>query len=103
MILLSKTREWLEAGRQIGKSVDYHKDGEEYWLTVGIQRWEGVYKLYISNVKMSEVYNEDAHFEEVTRINQFEEIEPVLTSKTFVRLGELTPLKGQKIFNPRFD
>ena len=45
------------------------------------------------------------HFdtEEMVVVNCFEDIQGVLDVKCSVKLDELTPQKGSKIFNPAFD
>ena len=100
---LDNVQRWLEAGKQVGKNTTVEKNGENYWLSVGIQKWEGIYKLYVSEIEESLMPNDDYLTEEIIRINTFEELPSVMAAKTLIKLKELTPLKGQKIFNPKFD
>jgi hypothetical protein len=99
-----KCRHWLDAGKQIGKIFSYEQDKETCWSAVGIQKWAGEYKIYVSDIKELHMsMAEEYLLEEVVTTTRFEEIPQLLASKTIIKLEELTPLKGQRVFNPKFD
>jgi hypothetical protein len=101
---LAKVREWVEAGKQIGKQFWLEEDGKKYWLSVGVQKWKGAYKLYLDRIEESHMVVHDLFdTEEITIVGCFDDIQGVLDVKCPIKLDELTPQKGQRIFNPAFD
>ncbi len=101
MANIEKVKAWLDAGKQVGKSVLREEAGEEYYVAVGIQKWNGKYKLYADKVKVAEFYWEK-ETEEIIEVEDFENLAALVEAKSFFLLSELTPLKGSKIFNPAF-
>ena len=101
---VSRVREWIEAGKQVGKS-DYFGEGEErYLLSIGVQKWEGEYKLYLFKANEYKLRDLDYYDAEGTiRFTHFEELLSLLKVLCPFKFSELTPLKGQKIFNPAFN
>ena len=101
---VSKVKEWVEAGKQVGKS-DYFGEGKErYLLSIGVQKWEGEYKFYLFKANESRMRDLDYYDAEGTiRVTHFEELLSLITALSPFKLSELAPLKGQKIFNPAFD
>ena len=98
---LEKVKAWLDAGKQVGKSVLREEDGTEYYVAVGIQKWNGKYKLYTDKVKVAEIYWEE-ETEAIIEVEDFENLAALVEAKGSFSLSELTPLKGSKIFNPAF-
>ncbi|MBO0357873.1 hypothetical protein J0X19_07945 [Hymenobacter sp. BT186] len=97
------TRRWLEAGKQIGKNFSYTKDNKLYYASVGIQKCGSVYKLYFDEIEESQMgAHEDYLLEEIIDVQQFNQLSALVYQKTGLQLDTLTPLKGQKIFNPDF-
>lgn len=93
----------IENGQQLGKE-QLSKNGEsEIWFSVGIQKWEEVYKVFIREIPETEL-----PFGEFTR-NVIKSFEKLKLARTFLeesssfKLEELRPFKGQLIFNPEFD
>ncbi|GAB3589750.1 hypothetical protein [Hymenobacter daeguensis] len=100
---LNNVRRWIEAGKQVGKHIVVEKNGENHWLTAGIQKWDGIYKLYISEIEESLIPGEEYLVDEINDVQHFEELAPLMAAKTLIKLEELTPLKGNKAFHPPFD
>jgi hypothetical protein len=101
---LTKVREWLESGKQVGKSASFGEEDDAYWLSIGIQKWEGEYKLYFFRANEARMRDLDYYDAEGTiRVTHFEELSGLVSALSPFKLSDLTPLKGQKIFNPAFD
>jgi archaellum component FlaF (FlaF/FlaG flagellin family) len=104
MDALTRVIEWIEAGKQVGKRFQLEEDGNRYWVSVGVQKWQGSYKIYFDKIEESHMYDYD-HYdtEEVTKVEYVGDIQAILSSKYSVNLTELVPQKGQKVFNPAFE
>ncbi|WP_092769490.1 hypothetical protein [Hymenobacter actinosclerus] len=101
---LSRVRNWLEAGKQVGKSWSWVESGKTYWGSVGVQKWQGVYKIYVDKIEEARMSNlEDYDTDQIIETKCFEQIQHILTATCFINLVELIPQKGQKIFNPELD
>lgn len=101
---LAKVKQWLEVGKQIGKSCPFGEGNDMHWLSIGIQKWEGEYKLYFCKVREASERDLDYYDAEGTiRVTHFEALSDLVSSLSPFKLCELAPLKGQKIFNPAFD
>lgn len=92
----------IESGQQLGKERLSKKGASEMWLSVGTQKWEGMYKVFIREIPETEL-----PFGEFTRyvIKSFEKLnlaQTFLEESSSFKLEELRPFKGQLIFNPEF-
>jgi hypothetical protein len=99
-----RVKGWVEAGKQVGKSDFFGEGNEKYLLSISVQKWEGEYKLYF--FKANEFKLRDLDFydaEGVIRVTSFEELSILVSALSPFKINELTPLKGQKIFNPASD
>ena len=100
---LTQVEEWLEAGKQIGKSASFGNGNDIFWLSIGIQKWDGEYKLYFFKAKEELMKSLDYYDAEgIIKVTHFEELSGLVSALSSFRLSELTTLKGQKIFNPAF-
>ncbi|MFD1872573.1 hypothetical protein [Hymenobacter bucti] len=101
---LTRVREWIEGGKQVGKSIFSGEEDGKYLLSIGVQKWEGEYKLYFFKADESRMADLDYYDAEgVIRVTHFEALSNLISILSPFKLSELTPLKGQKIFNPAFD
>ncbi|GAB3827229.1 hypothetical protein [Hymenobacter jeollabukensis] len=98
---LDKVRSWVEMGKQIGKAVRCERGEQPAWLSVGIQKWEGTYKLYISEIREADMTAEKFIRNDLLSYASFEKLLDAYPGQT-VPIEELAPLKGQRLFNPRF-
>lgn len=92
---------WIEAGKQIGKSFYYEKDGQTYSQSVAIQKWNRFYVVYFFEI-LEENMARFEDFEDDEVLQRFENLLDAITfyeGLTHIRIEELTPLKGQRIFN----
>lgn len=98
-----KNRDLVDRGVQVGVTLSFKKGVEIYWSTVGIQLYEGVFKVYIDEINsedmVSEVYSKDI-------LKSFENLEDAISYLEFnsvVKFDQLQICKGQKKFNPKFE
>jgi hypothetical protein len=101
---ISRVKEWIEAGKQVGKS-DYFGEGKaRYLLSIGLQKWEGEYKFYLFKANEYKLRDIDYYDAEGTiRVTNFEELLSLNNALSPFKISELTPLKGNEMFNPAFD
>ncbi|RFP65611.1 hypothetical protein D0N36_07900 [Hymenobacter lapidiphilus] len=101
---LSRVKNWLETGKQVGKTCSLIENEKTYWVSVAVQKWQGEYKLYVDKTEETRMGNfEDYETEQTAKTKHFEEIQQLLNGMCSVGLHELTPQKGQKIFNPEIN
>ncbi len=94
---------WIEAGKQVGERFYYTKYGQTYYQSVAIQKWNEFYTLYFFEIlekKMTSFEDEDELLE---RFHTLDEAITRFKDLTTIRLEELSPLKGQRIFNPELN
>ena len=93
---------WIESGKQVGKVFYYDKDGEAYSQSVAIQKWNHFYVVYFFEISEKNMACfED--FDDGKVLQRFENLFDAITfceGLTHVRIEELTPLKGHRLFNP---
>ncbi|MCR5889596.1 hypothetical protein LRS06_17820 [Hymenobacter sp. J193] len=99
---LSRIKTWLEAGRQIGKRAPVEQDGSTFWWSVGIQQWQGTYKVFFDKFDESQRVDYGSETEEVIQVTDIDALPALIKAKSPFNIEELTPLKGQKIFSPSF-
>lgn len=93
----------LEKGRQLGISKPITIDGKKVWISVAVQKWQGKYKVYISEILESKMVAEEYMKEIIRSFDAFEKCSGFIEQNSIIKIEELGPLKGQKIFNPEFD
>lgn len=91
---------WLEAGRQIGKTFSFELNGETCWSSVGVQKLGGIYKVYIDEILESGMNAEKYLKEDLVELQTIDAVKKYIRENSRTNLGELTPLKGARIFNP---
>jgi hypothetical protein len=101
MEALDRVIGWIEAGKQVGKTIFIQADGEEYVVSAAVQEWQGRYKLYFCKFPVSGNYF-DFEGDEYIELESLSSIPALLESRTTIQLHELAPLKGSRIFNPAF-
>jgi len=94
---------WLAAGKQIGRSFSFERQGFVYWSSVGVQKWRDGYKVYIDEILESKMDAEEYEKELVVELQNIEDIDEFIKNNSLTSLANLTPCKGQKIFNPDFN
>ena len=100
---LQRVRSWIEAGKQVGRSFTFVRNGMTYWSSVAVQKCKDGYKLYVDEIEEEYIQGEAYEREEVIFKSSLSEIEVLLQDTTALTIEQLAPLKGQKLFNPAFD
>ena len=100
---ISVVERWLNSGKQIGKTFSFEKDGQVCWSSVGVQLWNGRYKVHIDEVLESNMTSEEYDKELTESFTQLSLVEEYILSNSRTQLVHLMPCKGQKIFNPEFN
>ncbi|MEQ1965366.1 hypothetical protein ABLB69_19975 [Xenorhabdus khoisanae] len=92
----------IENGRQLGKSFSFSRQGELYWSSVGLQKVNGKYKVYVDEILESKMIAEEFLREECLVFDTLDEAISYINCNTETNISELAPCKGQKVFNPDF-
>ena len=103
MVDHQKLIQWISESKQVGKVFSYDRDGELCWSSVAIQKWKGVIKVYVDEIMESQMDAENYLREEIIVFDTIESAIDYISTTTMTAPEELTPCKGQKIFNPEFD
>lgn len=88
-----------KAGRARGRVIE---NNETVWLSMGIQKHGGTYKTYISEIFDSKIEAEDYLREETKEFPTPGAALDYLNLESKLDILDLSPCKGQKIFNPNF-
>lgn len=93
----------IEKGKQLGKVFSFIRNDEIVWSSVGIQKWNGIYKVYVDEIYEKDMYNEDYLRDEIRRFNNLSDAINYINENTETNLSYLKPCKGQRVFNPNFE
>lgn len=93
---------WLSSGKQLGVRGKVTESNETIWLSMGIQKHGAVYKTYISEIFDSKINIEEYLREEIKEFSTLEAALKYLDRESRLSILDLSPCKGQKIFNPNF-
>jgi hypothetical protein len=93
---------WILNGKQIGKLFSYDREGEPCWSSVAIQKWKDVIKVYVDEILESQMDSENYLRDEIIEFNTVESAINYISNNTMASPKDLSPCKGQKIFNPEF-
>ncbi|ASY80521.1 hypothetical protein BJK05_11170 [Pectobacterium polaris] len=103
MIINENLLKSIENGTQLGKRFCFYINDELCWSSVGIQKWEKKYKVYVDEVLESKMNFEEYLREEIIEFDFLNDAICFINDNTRVNFNELTACKGQKIFNPKFN
>ena len=92
----------IKSGKQRGKRFSYEKNNKTYWSSVGMQKHDGFYKVYIDEIEESQMVAENYEKDDLVKFSEIEEARNYLEKETILKLADLKPCKGLKIFNPNF-
>ncbi|MCA8830859.1 hypothetical protein [Hymenobacter pini] len=99
-----RVKEWIEAGKQVGKSDYFNEGNERYLLSIGVQKWDNEYKLYLFKANEAKKIDLDYYdIEGVIRVTSFRDLVNLINMLSPFKFAELAPIKGQKMFNPALD
>lgn len=97
-----KLMQWIEDGKQLGKVFSFNRNGKVIWSSVGIQKWQGIYKVYVDEIEEENMDAETYSRDELKKFTNLMEALTFIEQNTETNLSELQICKGQKIFNPNF-
>ena len=92
----------IESGKQVGKLFSFLRNEANYWSSVGIQKHEDVFKVYIDVIAELEMDAQNYEREGFARFATAQEAVDYVIAQTSLVEEDLRPCKGQKIFNPSF-
>lgn len=92
----------IERGTQVGVRYSFSVDNEVCWSSVGLQKWEGKYKVFIDEILESKMLSEEYLREEIVSFDAVENALEFIKDNTKIEINDLIPCKGQRIFNPKF-
>lgn len=98
-----KVEHWLEDGKQLGKVISYKCGGKTFWSSVGIQKWQNYYKVYIDEIEEDKMASEEYARDEIKKFSTLTEALEFIQKNTKINTSDLNPCRGQKIFNPNFE
>ena len=93
----------INNGTQVGARYSFLVENEVCWSSVGLQKWEGKYKVFIDEILESKMSSEEYLKEEIVSFDSAESALEFIKHNTKIEISALTPCKGQRIFNPKFD
>jgi len=92
----------IEQGKQVGVTFSVKKEGQVLWSSVAIQKWEGVYKVYIDEVFESKMDIEEYEKDILREFTSLDTALSFIRQNSSAEINSLATLKGQRIFNPKF-
>lgn len=103
MIEIEKIIQLIERGKQLGMVSSFEIDGKVIWSSVAIQKWNGIYMVYVDEIEEDKMTVEEYLRDEIQKFDNLLEALNFVNERTRINLKELQPRKGQKIFNPEFE
>jgi hypothetical protein len=94
---------WIESGKQVGKTFSFVRNGITYWSSVGIQKHDGVFKVYIDVIAESQMTAENYERDELSEFANAQVAVDYVLAETSLAVEHLTPCKGSKIFDPSME
>jgi hypothetical protein len=98
-----KIMQWIESGKQLGKVFSFKIDGNTIWISVGIQKWQDLYKVSVDEIEESCMASENYLRNEIKKFDNLLDALNFIDNNTQIKSDDLEPCKGQKIFNPNFE
>ncbi|WP_147443195.1 hypothetical protein [Corallococcus sp. AB011P] len=96
-----RLREWISAGRQVGKSGYRAREGESICQSMGIQRSGDVFVAYYFEIPEALMAVEENALELMERFETLEAALAFLEKVSGLDVLDMTPQKGHKIFRVR--
>ncbi len=102
---LEKIIQLIENGKQLGKVFSFTRDGYTIWSSVGIQKWEGIYKVYVDEIEEERIDAENYLRDEIKKFNNLPDALTLkyINENTETNPAKLQSCKGRKVFNPNFE
>jgi hypothetical protein len=93
-----KRTEWIEEGKQIGKSFSLARDGKTFYASVAIQKQGAVYRVRVDEIDEDLIDAEIFAREDSRTFESLNEAIAFIELTTAVKIEDLKPSKGQKWF-----
>ena len=103
MASIEKLTHWIESGKQIGKTICFNRNGERCWSSVGVQKWNDIIKVHIDEILEKQMSSETYLREDTMDFPSIDLALTYISEHTRVKPEEMSPCKGQKIFNPKLN
>lgn len=103
MASTEKLIQWIENGKQLGNVFSFDINGKTIWSSVGIQKWQGIYKVYVDEIDEENMVAEKYLREEIKKFIKRSEAIKFIEQNTQTNLSDMQICKGQRVFNPEFD
>jgi hypothetical protein len=100
---IEKITQWIENGKQLGKVFSFKRSEKTIWSSVGIQKWQNIYKVYVDEIEEENMNAEKYSRDEIKKFNNISDALKYINENTQTNSLELQPCKGQKVFNPSFE
>jgi hypothetical protein len=100
MIELSKV---IESGRQIGVRYQLMREGKEYWVGAGIQRYKDKYKVCHYEIFEDDIESEAYIIDKMQSYENLQEAISYLKKIKGLDFELFTPFKGEKLFDATLD
>ncbi|CAM4381511.1 hypothetical protein [Corallococcus exiguus] len=98
MDIPARLREWIYAGKQVGKRKDLVREGEAIYQTMGIQRSGDVFVAYYFEIPEALMAVEENALELRERFETLEAAMAFLEKASGSDVLDMTPQKERKIF-----
>lgn len=89
---------WIDAGKQVGTTLECVLSGEKAWSSVAVQMRNGVYNVYVDEVRDRKMATDEYDRAELKQFLSVREAAGFVDSETHARFDDLRPCKGQRIF-----
>ncbi len=99
MVDKEKIIEWIEDGKQLGKRFSFKVKEEIIWSSVGIQKINDKYVVYIDEIEEKNIFFENYLRDEIKKFDRLVDALDFIEKETRISIDNLNPCKGQKIFN----
>lgn len=93
----------IEKGKQVGFDHFIEIENIRFWESVGIQKWNGKYKVYVGKVKEDKMVSEDFEIDVIEEFQNISEVFEYISSNSSIDIEQLNICKGQQKFNPNFE
>ncbi|NNC16363.1 hypothetical protein HRD49_07710 [Corallococcus exiguus] len=101
MDIPARLREWIYAGKQVGKRRDLVREGEAIYQTMGVQRSGDVFVAYYFEIPEALMAVEENALELRERFETLESALAFLEKASGSDVLDMTPQKRGKIFHVR--
>ena len=92
----------IENGKQIGFKHFFDEKDKRYCEWVGLQKWNGIYKVYIGKIEENKMVAEEFERDEIREFQTLSEALDYIKANSSVSIEKMNVCKGQRIFNPEF-